>query len=101
MEQTKLFDEEPFVKGNKYLAKTVILYADWIFYIDENLDVFCRVIPEDKFNFDFNDNHWYQGHDEDNVAYVLESDVEKEQADDVADQFVQYAYKESYKEYEG
>ena len=94
MVNTELLVTYPFVEGNKALAKTIILYADWLFYIDENLDVFCRVIPEDKFNFDFNDNHWYRGHDEDNVAYVLESDVEKEQADEVADQFVQYAYKE-------
>lgn len=49
MEQTKLFVAEPFVEGNKNLANTVILYEDWIFYIDEHLDVFCRTDKSDQF----------------------------------------------------
>lgn len=96
MEQTKLFVAEPFVEGNKNLANTVILYADWIFYIDENLDVFARTYEGDKFYIDENDthNHWYEGNDKTELALVLESDVESEHADEVADKFVQYAYKD-------
>lgn len=96
MERTNLFVTEPFVEGNKNLANTVILYEDWIFYIDEKLDVFCRPSPEDSFLIDEDDthNHWYDGNDETDLAIVLASDVEPEKADEVADQFVQYAYKE-------
>ncbi|EMX5752161.1 hypothetical protein SKERS_69 [Escherichia phage vB_EcoM_Skers] len=96
MEQTKLFVAEPFVEGNKNLANTVILYEDWIFYIDENLDVYCRPTPNDSFYIEENDthNHWYDGNDETDLAIVLESDVESEHADEVADKFMKYAYKD-------
>lgn len=96
MEQTKLFVAEPFVRDNKNLAKTIILYSDWIFYIDENLDVYCRPTPNDSFYIEENDthNHWYGGNDETDLAIVLASDVEPEKADEVADQFIQYAYKD-------
>ena len=96
MERTDLFVAEPFVEGNKNLANTVILYKDWIFYIDENLDVFARTYKDDKFYIDKNDthNHWYGGHDETDLAIVLKSGVESEHADEVADKFMKYAYKE-------
>lgn len=95
MERTNLFVTEPFVEGNKNLANTVILYEDWIFYIDENLDVFTRTNEGDKFYIDENDthNHWYERHDETDLAIVLESGVESEHADEVADKFMKYAYK--------
>lgn len=95
MERTDLLVTEPFVEDNKNLANTVILYADWIFYIDKNLNVFARSCKCDKFYIDENDthNHWYGGHDETDLAIVLASDVEPEKADEVADQFIQYAYK--------
>lgn len=84
------------MKVIKNLANTVILYADWIFYIDKNLDVFARTGKCDKFYIDENDthNHWYGGHDETDLAIVLASDVEPKKADEVADQFIHYAYKE-------
>lgn len=96
MEHTKLFVAEPFVKGNKNLANTIILYEDWIFYIDENLDVFCRTDKGDTFSIEKNSpsNHWYGGNDETDLAIVLESDVESEHADEAADKFMKYAYKE-------
>lgn len=96
MNKTQLFVTEPFVEGNKNLANTVILYEDWIFYIDENLDVYCRPNPNDSFYIKEKDihNHWYDGNDETDLAIVLASDVKPEKADEVADQFIQYAYKE-------
>lgn len=96
MKRTDLLVTEPFVEDNKNLANTVILYADWIFYIDKNLNVFARTGKCDKFYIDENDthNHWYGGHDETDLAIVLASDVEPEKADEVADQFIQYAYKD-------
>ena len=96
MERTNLFVTEPFVEGNKNLANTVILYEDWIFYIDENLDVFARTYEGDKFYIDENDthNHWYGGNDETDLAIVLASDVKPEKADKVADKFMKYAYKD-------
>ena len=96
MKRTDLLVTEPFVEDNKNLANTVILYADWIFYIDKNLNVFARTGKCDKFYINENDthNHWYGGHDETDLAIVLASDVEPEKADEVADQFIQYAYKD-------
>lgn len=95
MEHTNLFVAEPFVEGNKNLANTVILYEDWIFYIDEHLDVFCRTDKSDQFPIEKNrtSNHWYDGNDETDLAIVLESGVESEHANEVADKFMKYAYK--------
>lgn len=100
MEQTKLFVAEPFVRDNKNLAKTIILYSDWIFYIDGNLDVYCRTTPNDSFYIEENDthNHWYDGNDKTELAVVLASDVEPENADKVADKFMKYAYQDKYKD---
>ena len=96
MEHTNLFVAEPFVEGNKNLAKTIILYSDWIFYIDGNLDVYCRTTPNDSCYIEENDthNHWYDGNDKTELAVVLASDVEPENADKVADKFMTYAYQD-------
>lgn len=82
---------EPFLKENTKLAKSIILFGGWLFYIDENMKVHPKTDFSEVFDIYGNHDHWYIGNKETDFAEVLEENVEAEDANSFIDQYMHLA----------
>lgn len=92
-----------FAKTNEKLKKSIISQGGWLFYIDENMNVFIRTKYDNCFQGKEKDgyhNHWY--YDDffkrfpeppfECYAILLETDVEFEDANEVSEKYLQFLH---------
>lgn len=85
--------KEILSRENHKLANTIILFSDWLFYIDSRMNIYPRISRYDN-SFCIgrqNHNHWWGN--EGKEVEVLATNVEEHEADRASDEFMHLAYK--------